>query len=217
MSVAHPRKSIAWIAGIIVSCIASVASAASLDTIARQAVLIDMSTGTTLFEKNAHQRMATSSMSKIMTMYMVFERIKAGRLSLDDTMPVSQRAWRMQGSKMFTELNAQIKVEDLIKGVIIQSGNDASVVLAEGLVGLRGGVRGRDDQAGPRAWHGRQQLQERDRLAGRQPLFDLLRSGAAGAAPDQGIPGILPLLFRRPNSPITASSRATATRCSTAT
>jgi D-alanyl-D-alanine carboxypeptidase (penicillin-binding protein 5/6) len=74
-------------------------------------------------------------MSKIMTMYMVFERIRAGRLSLDDTMPVSQRAWRMQGSKMFTELNAQIKVEDLIKGVIIQSGNDASVVLAEGLAG----------------------------------------------------------------------------------
>lgn len=135
MSVANPRKSIAWIAGIIVSCIASVASAASLDTIARQAVLIDMSTGTTLFEKNAHQRMATSSMSKIMTMYMVFEQIKAGRLSLDDTMPVSQRAWRMQGSKMFTELNAKIKVEDLIKGVIIQSGNDASVVLAEGLSG----------------------------------------------------------------------------------
>src|SRR3954454_14727137 len=135
MSVAHPRKSIAWIAGIIVSCIASVASAASLDTIARQAILIDMSTGTTLFEKNAHQRMPTSSMSKIMTMYMVFERIRAGRLSLDDTMPVSQRAWRMQGSKMFTELNAQIKVEDLIKGVIIQSGNDASVVLAEGLAG----------------------------------------------------------------------------------
>jgi D-alanyl-D-alanine carboxypeptidase (penicillin-binding protein 5/6) len=135
MSVAHPRKSIAWIAGIIVSCIASVSSAASLDTIARQAVLIDMSTGTTLFEKNAHQHMPTSSMSKIMTMYMVFERIRAGRLSLDDTMPVSQRAWRMQGSKMFTELNAQIKVEDLIKGVIIQSGNDASVVLAEGLAG----------------------------------------------------------------------------------
>jgi D-alanyl-D-alanine carboxypeptidase (penicillin-binding protein 5/6) len=74
-------------------------------------------------------------MSKIMTMYMVFDRIKAGRLSLDDTMPVSERAWRMQGSKMFTELNAQIKVEDLIRGVIIQSGNDASVVLAEGLSG----------------------------------------------------------------------------------
>lgn len=135
MSVAHPRKPIAWIAGIVLSCIASVSSAASIDTIAKQAILIDMTTGTTLFEKNAHQRMPTSSMSKIMTMYMVFDRLRSGRLSLDDTLPVSERAWRMQGSKMFTELNAQIRVEDLIRGVIIQSGNDASVVLAEGLSG----------------------------------------------------------------------------------
>jgi len=137
MFAARSRTAVAWIAGVIVSCIAaaSVSSAATIDTIARQAVLIDMSTGTTLFEKNANQRMPTSSMSKIMTMYMVFERIRAGRLSLDDTLPVSQRAWRMQGSKMFTELGAQIKVEDLIRGVIIQSGNDASIVLAEALSG----------------------------------------------------------------------------------
>lgn len=111
------------------------AVAATIDTIAREAILLDMTSGTVLFEKNADERMPTSSMSKIMTMFMVFEAIKQGRLSLDDTLPVSERAWRMQGSKMFTELGNTIRVEDLIRGVIIQSGNDASVVLAEGLAG----------------------------------------------------------------------------------
>lgn len=111
------------------------AAAAAMDTIAKQAILIDMNTGTVLFEKNADERMPTSSMSKIMTAFMVFEAIEQGRLSLDDTLPVSERAWRMQGSKMFTELGNNIRVEDLIRGVIVQSGNDASVVLAEGLAG----------------------------------------------------------------------------------
>ncbi|WP_225889924.1 D-alanyl-D-alanine carboxypeptidase family protein [Indioceanicola profundi] len=111
------------------------AHAVSIDTVAREAILIDMSTDTVLFEKNADQRMPTASMSKVATMYMVFDAVEQGRLSLDDTLPVSERAWRMQGSKMFVELGNQIKVEDLIRGVIIQSGNDACVVLAEGLAG----------------------------------------------------------------------------------
>jgi D-alanyl-D-alanine carboxypeptidase (penicillin-binding protein 5/6) len=111
------------------------ADAATIDTTARQAFMIDASTGTVLLEKNADERMPTSSMSKVMTMYMVFDRLKSGRLSLDDTMPVSEHAWRTQGSKMFVELGNNIKVEDLIRGVIVQSGNDAAVVLAEGLAG----------------------------------------------------------------------------------
>lgn len=111
------------------------ARAASIDTIARQAILIDMGTNTVLFEKNADQRMPPSSMSKIMTMYMVFDAIKKGRLTLDNTLQVSERAWRMQGSKMFVELHNAIKVDDLVKGVIVQSGNDACIVLAEGLAG----------------------------------------------------------------------------------
>lgn len=132
------------LAGVLVLCavlalagtgFVSPLQAANIDTIAKQAILIDMNSGTVLFEKNADQRMATSSMSKIMTMYMVFERIKQGRLSMDDTLPVSERAWKMQGSKMFTELGNRIRVEDLIRGVIIQSGNDASIVVAEGLAG----------------------------------------------------------------------------------
>ncbi len=109
--------------------------AADLDTIAREAILVDAETNTVLFEKNADERMPTSSMSKVATAYMLFERVKEGRISLDDTLPVSERAWKVQGSKMFVELGNNIKVEDLVRGMVIQSGNDACVVLAEGMSG----------------------------------------------------------------------------------
>ncbi len=111
------------------------AQAATIDTIAKQAILLDLTSNTVLFEKNADERMAPSSMSKIMTAYLVFEAIKGGRLTMESTLPVTERAWRMQGSKMFVELHNNIKVDDLLKGVIVQSGNDACIVLAEGLAG----------------------------------------------------------------------------------
>ena len=106
-----------------------------VDVGARQALIVDFATGAVLLEKNADQQMPPSSMSKLMTMYVVFEKLKAGQLQLDQTLPVSERAWRMGGSKMFVELGSQIKVEDLIRGVIVQSGNDACIVLAEAISG----------------------------------------------------------------------------------
>ncbi len=104
-------------------------------TSAKQAILIDYDTGMILFEKNADTKMPTSSMSKVMSIYLVFEALKEGQLSLDTMLPVSEKAWRKGGSKMFVEVGSQVKVEDLIRGVIIQSGNDATIVLAEGLAG----------------------------------------------------------------------------------
>lgn len=104
-------------------------------TIAREAYMIDFDTGAVLLDKNGDTRMPTSSMSKTMTIYMVFDSLKNGNLTLDTKLPVSEKAWRMQGSKMFVELGSAISVEDLIRGVIIQSGNDATIVLAEGLAG----------------------------------------------------------------------------------
>ncbi len=109
--------------------------ASNIETKAKQAIIIDYNTGTILFEKNADARMPTSSMSKVMTMYLVFEALKKGNISLDDTFLVSEKAWRKGGSKMFVPVGKQVKVEDLIRGVIIQSGNDATIVLAEGLGG----------------------------------------------------------------------------------
>ncbi len=106
-----------------------------VDTQARQAIMIDFETGAVLLEKAQDERMPPSSMSKLMTMYVVFDLLKAGRLRLDQTMPVSERAWRMGGSKMFVQVGAQVSVENLARGVIVQSGNDACIVLAEGISG----------------------------------------------------------------------------------
>jgi D-alanyl-D-alanine carboxypeptidase (penicillin-binding protein 5/6) len=113
----------------------SYAEAETVSTPAKQAILIDFDTGMTLFSKDADKQMPTSSMSKVMTMYVVFDAIKNGQLKLTDTLQVSEKAWRKGGSKMFVNVNSQVKVEDLIRGVIIQSGNDATIVLAEGLSG----------------------------------------------------------------------------------
>src|SRR3546814_3711069 len=79
--------------------------------------------------------MPPSSMSKLMTAYIVFDRLQEQRLSLEDKFTVSEKAWRMGGSKMFVEVGSQVRVEDLLRGVIVQSGNDACIVLAEGLAG----------------------------------------------------------------------------------
>lgn len=107
----------------------------SMTTKAKQAIVVDYNSGNVLFEKDADKRMPTSSMSKVMTIYMVFDALKKGTLSLDDTMLVSEKAWKKKGSKMFVPVGKQVKVEDLIRGVIVQSGNDATIVLAEGLAG----------------------------------------------------------------------------------
>jgi len=78
-------------------------------------------------------------MTKLMTAYLVYERLKAGKLTLNQELPVSERAWRMGGSKMFVALHSTVRVEDLIRGLIVQSGNDAAIVLAEGIAGSEEG------------------------------------------------------------------------------
>ena len=108
---------------------------ASITTEAKQAIVIDYNTGKILFEKNADEQMPTSSMSKVMTMYIVFEALKNGDVSLEDAFTVSEKAWKKGGSKMFVPVGKKVKIEDLVRGVIVQSGNDATIVLAEGLAG----------------------------------------------------------------------------------
>ena len=116
----------------------SAGSSSALETLGKQAILIDATTGTILFSKNPDERMAPSSMSKIMTIYKLFERLKDGELSLTDKFSVSEKAWRKQGSKMFVAVNSRVTIEDLIRGIIVQSGNDATIVVAEGLSGSEG-------------------------------------------------------------------------------
>jgi len=110
------------------------------ESIAREAVLLDMETSTVLFEKDADTPTMPASLTKMMTVYMVYERLRDGSLSLDDKFRVSETAWRKGGAKsgsstMFLEPGMQVTVEDLLRGVIVQSGNDASIVLAESLAG----------------------------------------------------------------------------------
>jgi len=106
-----------------------------MDTVAQWAFIVDFNTGATLLDKQADAIMPPSSMTKLMTAYIVYGKLKSGALRLDQTLPVSEKAWRMQGSKMFVPLGGQVLVEDLIRGMIIQSGNDACIVLAEGIAG----------------------------------------------------------------------------------
>lgn len=108
---------------------------AAMDTSAEHAILMDAQTGQVLWQKDGLVPMPPASMSKLMTIELLFQRLKDGRVKLDDTFPVSERAWRTQGSKMFVELGSRIRVEDLIRGIIIQSGNDACIVVAEALGG----------------------------------------------------------------------------------
>ncbi len=110
-----------------------------LDLESRWAVVIDFTTGTVLLDKEADKVIAPSSMTKLMTAYLVYERLQKGQLKLSDELPVSERAWRMGGSKMFVQLGSTVKVEDLIRGMIVQSGNDACIVLAEGIAGSEEG------------------------------------------------------------------------------
>ena len=107
-------------------------NASSIETIAKQAILYDMDTKSVIFKKNSDQLVSPSSMSKIMTIYYVFKKISSGELSLDDEFVVSKKAWKKGGSKMFVNLKSKVRVEDLIRGIIVQSGNDAHVMKAWG-------------------------------------------------------------------------------------
>ena len=104
-------------------------------TTAKQAILVDGNTGQILYQYNANQLMHPSSMTKIMTTYLAFDAINSGMISLNDTFVTSEKAWKMGGSKMFLNYGDRPTIDDLLKGIIVQSGNDACVVMAEGLAG----------------------------------------------------------------------------------
>jgi D-alanyl-D-alanine carboxypeptidase (penicillin-binding protein 5/6) len=108
----------------------------SAPTIASDAyLLIDINSGSVLATKNAHQRIEPASLTKIMTGYVVINELNNGNMSMDEEVTISEKAWKMPGSKMFIEVGKKVKVRDLIKGMVIQSGNDASVALAEMIAG----------------------------------------------------------------------------------
>ncbi len=102
---------------------------------AKSYLLIDFNSNKVLVEHEADKRLAPASLTKIMTVYVIFRELSSGHLSLDEKVTISKKAWKTPGSRMFVEVNKQVRIEDLLKGVIIQSGNDASVALAEHVAG----------------------------------------------------------------------------------
>ena len=129
------RHRLAVLASVIALLLGPASRAWAFDTSARAAIVIDDRTQAILFAKDPDEPIPPASMSKLMTGYLVFEALKEGRLKLDDTLTVSEHAWKMGGSQMFLRVGDRVKVEDLVRGMIIQSGNDACVVLAEAIAG----------------------------------------------------------------------------------
>ena len=129
------RLSSAFIGTLALFAICETGFAAPIETRAEYAVLMDAETGAVLFEKDADVLMPPASMSKLMTTAVLFDQLKQGNLSLDDTFHVSKKAWRMGGSKMYVLVDTEIRIEDLLQGIVVQSGNDACIVVAEGISG----------------------------------------------------------------------------------
>src|SRR6185312_10502674 len=102
-------------------------------------ILIDYQSGNVIAQKNADERMEPASLTKLITAYVVFAALKEGRLKLDDPVTISEDAWRTGGSRTFLKVGSQVPVIDLIKGMIVQSGNDATVALGERVGGTRAG------------------------------------------------------------------------------
>ncbi len=115
--------------------VASGAPVIGIDTQAIHAIIVEVETGAVLLDKAADQPFPPASLDKLMTAYVVFDMLKKGQAKLTDELPVSEEAWRLGGSKMFLPLGAKVSIDDLVHGMIIQSGNDACLVLAEGLAG----------------------------------------------------------------------------------
>lgn len=106
-----------------------------IETKAQQAIVVDAETDTVLLSKNAYEPMFPASMTKMMTAHVLFDYLKTEKLKLDDTFAVSEEAWRKGGSKMFVKVNTRVSIDDLLKGIVIQSGNDACIVVSEGISG----------------------------------------------------------------------------------
>lgn len=137
-----PRPAIACLSLVclVVGLWPGLAAAQLFETRAEQAYLVDADTGTVLFAKEEAALVPPASLAKLMTMEVVFNAIRTGRLTLEDTFQVSENAWRTGGaasrtSTMFAELNSSIRLEDLIQGVIVQSANDGCIIIAEGMAG----------------------------------------------------------------------------------
>lgn len=130
--------SLALIFFSLINCAPAIAAMpipAPPDVAAKNYLVMDFASGKVLAEKNADEQIEPASITKLMTAYVLYKELDAGRMSMDDQVEISEKAWRMGGSRMYLEVNTRVPVHELMKGLIIQSGNDASVALAEHVAG----------------------------------------------------------------------------------
>lgn len=129
-----PMKHLLWLLLCFIA-FPAIAQQPALSVAAKSFTLVDFHTGQTLISQNAHERLEPASLTKLMTAYVVFSALKQKRITLDQVVSVSNASWRMVGSRMFIEPNKRVTVDELIRGMIVQSGNDACVALAELIAG----------------------------------------------------------------------------------
>jgi D-alanyl-D-alanine carboxypeptidase (penicillin-binding protein 5/6) len=135
MSAMNSRRLLLALSFGLATIAAPLAQADPIETNAQHVYIVDFQTKSVIYDKKGDEKLFPASMSKLMTAYMLFDALKRGDVKLTDTFHVSQKAWSTQGSKMFVDIDSDVKIEDLIRGMVIQSGNDACVVIAEGLAG----------------------------------------------------------------------------------
>ncbi len=167
-----------------------------LNTNATYAYIMDGDNGMPLYSKRGDEPMIPASMSKLMLYYLVFDRIKSGRLKLEDEFPVSEHAWRTggagtDGSTMFLPLNSKVSVENLLRGAIIVSGNDACIVLAEGIAGSEEGYAREASAKAEELGMTNSPLRQRDRPRRPGPADDRARHRHSRLPHHQGLPGAL--------------------------
>ncbi|MCJ8322434.1 MAG: D-alanyl-D-alanine carboxypeptidase [Rhizobiales bacterium] len=120
---------------LLVICAQNITQAAELKTTAKYAYIYDVTNDTILYQKNSEILIPPASLSKLMTVYMIFEALRDGKVAFDDKFRISKRAYDRRGSSMFAQLKSKITIHNLIRGLIVVSGNDAAIAIAEGLAG----------------------------------------------------------------------------------
>ena len=200
MNAVSLRLGYSWWALLAALAFARGRIAQDFDTKAKFAVLMDYETGSILFDKNADERLEPASMAKLMTLAVVFTYLQQNKLHLDDQFFISEHAWRdggasSGGSTMFAMLNSKVQVEDLLNGVIVQSGNDAAIALAEGIAGDENTFAKIENQLAKQIGLTSSHFTNATRPAGSRPVFDGARPRDARALPDQELPRILSSIF----------------------
>ena len=158
-------------------------------------ILVDHQSGQPLVSYRANEPIEPASITKLMTAYAVFHALREGKLKLDTLVPISEHAWRSEGSRTYLDLNSRVPVEVLIQGMIVQSGNDATIALAEAVAGTEGTFAALMNQYAERLGMTHSHFQNATGWPGDNHKMSAARHRAAHAGDHPRVPGVLPLVL----------------------